>query len=294
MSVALRQRMHQDLQLAGLSEGTQKSYLRAVRLLAAHFHTPPDRLSEQQVRDYFLYLKNDKKFSSSSLGIAYHGIKFFYSHTAPRDWLTLRRIHVLKEKRLPDVLSVDEVRRLIAAVRTLRHRTYFWTVYSLGLRLTEGLHLQVGDIDSARMLVHVHCGKGAKDRFVPLPRRTLTLLREYWVTHRHAVWLFPAVCKKSRQSAASDRPEFYDRPMVKTGVQDVMRRVVIELGLRKAVSIHTLRHSYATHLLEAGVSLRLIQQYLGHNSLETTMAYLHLTTVSQERATAAINELMDS
>lgn len=293
MSIALRQRMHQDLQLAGLSEGTQRAYLRAVKLLAAYFRTPPDRLSEQQVRDYFLYLKNDKKFASTSLGIAYHGIKFFYSHTAPRDWPTLRRLHVLKEKKLPDVLSVDEVRRLIGAVRAQRHRTYFWTVYSLGLRLTEGLHLQVGDVDSARMLVHVHCGKGAKDRFVPLPSRTLTLLREYWVTHRHPLWLFPALGKSGRQPTPTDPPVTGDRPMVKTGVQDVMRRVVVQLGLRKAVSIHTLRHSYATHLLEAGVNLRLIQQYLGHNSLETTMAYLHLTNVSQERATAAINKLME-
>jgi integrase/recombinase XerD len=185
------------------------------------------------------------------------------------------------------VLSIGEVRQLIGAVRTLRHRTYFWTVYSLGLRLTEGLNLQVGDIDSARMLVHVHRGKGAKDRFVPLPARTLTLLREYWVTHRNPVWLFPAVGNHRRQAAAPDRP------MVKNGVQDAMRRVVLQLRLRKAVSIHTLRHSYATHLLEAGVSLRLIQQYLGHNSLETTMVYLHLTTVSQEQAVAAINKLME-
>ena len=192
-TVALRRKMHQDLQLAGLSEGTQNAYLRAVRQLADHYHTPPDRLSEQQVRDYLLHLKNDRRFASSSLGIAFNGMKFFYSHTAPRDWPTLQRLRVQKEKKLPDVLSIDEVRQLIGAVRTLHHRTYFWTVYSMGLRLNEGLHLQVGDIDSARMLVHVHRGKGAKDRFVPLPARTLALLREYWVTHRHPVWLFPAV-----------------------------------------------------------------------------------------------------
>jgi integrase/recombinase XerD len=287
MTTTLRQKMHQDLQLAGLSDGTQKAYLRAVRQLTAHFHTRPDLLSEQQVRDYLLHLKNDRKFASSSLGIAYNGIKFFYSHTAPRDWPTLKRLRVQQQKRLPDVLSVNEVRQLIGAVRSHRHRTYFWTVYSLGLRLTEGLHLQVGDIDSARMLVHVRLGKGAKDRFVPLPSHTLALLREYWVTHRHPVWLFPAVGSDRRQAASSDRP------MVHTGVQEVMRRVVHQLGLRKAVSIHTLRHSYATHLLEAGVNLRLIQQYLGHKSLQTTMVYLHLTTVSQEQAVTAINKLME-
>ena len=148
MSTALRKKMHQDLQLAGLSEGTQDVYLRAVRRLAVHFDTPPDVLNEAQVRDYLLHLKNDRMYASSTLGIAYSAIKFFYSHTTPRDWLTLQRLRVRKEKRLPDVLSVDEVRRLIDAVRTHHNRAYFWTVYSLGLRLEEGLHLQIGDIDS--------------------------------------------------------------------------------------------------------------------------------------------------
>ena len=287
MSTALRKKMHQDLQLAGLSEGTQGLYLRVLRQLAVHYDTPPDRLSEQQVRDYLLHLKNDKKSASSTLGIAYSAIKFFYSHTVPRDWPTLQRIRVQKEKRLPDVLTIDEVRQLIAAVRKLRFRTYFATVYSLGLRRNEGLHLQVRDIDGARMLVHVHRGKGAKDRFVPLPARTLTLLREYWVTHRNPVWLFPEI--RSGQCGAVSS----DGPMSKQSVQHAMQRVVRQLGLRKAVSIHTLRHSYATHLMEAGVNLRLIQQYLGHSSLQTTMVYLHLTTVSQEQAIAVINKLME-
>jgi site-specific recombinase XerD len=139
-------------------------------------------LSEQQVRDYLLYLKNDKNFASSSLGIAYNAIKIVYSHTAPRDWPTLRRLRVQKERKLPDVLSMDEVRQLIGAVRIPHHRTFFWTVYSRGLRLDEALHLQVGDIDSARMRVHVHRGRGAKDRFVPLPSSTLKVLRQYWIT----------------------------------------------------------------------------------------------------------------
>ena len=147
MTTQLRQRMHQDLQLAGLSEGTQEAYLRVVRQLADHFHTPPDRLSEHQVRDYLLHLKNDRRLASATLIVAYSGIRFFYSHTAPRDWPTLQRLRVPRDKTLPDVLSVEEVRRLIDAVRTPHYQTYFWTVYSLGLRRTEGLHLQVRDID---------------------------------------------------------------------------------------------------------------------------------------------------
>jgi integrase/recombinase XerD len=286
MNSSLRQRMLHDLQLAGLSQRTQEAYLRAVRQLADHFQTPPDRLSEQQLRDYFLHLKNDHQFAAASLGVAYSGIKFFYAHTVPRDWPTLKRLRVPREKRLPDVLSVDEVRRLIAAVRTPHNRIYFQTVYSLGLRLTEGLHLQVGDIDSARMMVHVHRGKGAKDRYVPLPSSTLKALRDYWVTHRHPTWLFPATGRDHSQAARADGPR------ERSSVQGALRRVVRELGFRKAISIHTLRHSYATHLLEAGVNLRLIQQYLGHSSLQTTMVYLHLTTVSHEQARARIEELM--
>jgi integrase/recombinase XerD len=287
-STALRQRMLQDLQLAGLSERTQEAYIRSVRQLADHFHTSPDRLSEAQVRDYFLHLKNDKKFAAASLVIAYSGIKFFYSHTTPRDWPTLQKLRVRKEKKLPDVLSVDEVRRLIAAVRTRHNRAYFWTVYSLGLRLEEGLHLQVGDIDSERMLVHVRRGKGAKDRFVPLPTRTLTELRQYWATHRHPEWLFPATGRDRQQAATADQP------MNRSTVQKAMRRVVVDLKFTKAISIHSLRHSYASHLLEAGVNLRLIQQYLGHSSLQTTMVYLHLTAASQEQAVARIETLMGS
>ena len=154
MSTPLRQRISEDLRLAGLGERTQEAYLRAVRQLAEHFRTPPDRLVESQVRDYLLYLKNERKFASASLAIAYSGIKFFDSHTEPRDWPTLKRLRVRRDKTLPDVLSVAETHQRIESVKTLHNRTYFWTVYSLGLRLTEGLHLQVRDIDSARMMVH--------------------------------------------------------------------------------------------------------------------------------------------
>jgi site-specific recombinase XerD len=278
--------MTQDLQLAGLAERTRDAYTRAVRQLAEHFRTPPDRLTEPQLRDYLLHLKDDRHFAASSLGIAYAGIKFFYSHTCPRDWPTLKRLRVPGEQRLPDVLSLEEVRRLIAAVRTPHNRAYFQAVYSLGLRLEEGLHLQVSDIDSSRMMVHVHHGKGAKDRYVPLPSSTLRSLRDYWRTHRHPSRLFPATGRDHRGAATADHP------MERSSVQGAMRRVVAELKLRKAVSIHTLRHSYATHLLEAGVNLRLIQRYLGHSSLRTTMIYLHLTTASQEQARARIEGLM--
>lgn len=286
-TTALRQQMLQDLQLAGLSERTQEAYLRAVRQLAAHFRQAPDRLTDKHLREYFLYLKNEKRFAPASLKIAYCGIKFFYTQTVKRDWNTLRQLRVPRQKTLPDVLSIGEVRRLIDTVRTPHNKAYLWTVYSLGLRLQEGLHLQVGDIDSQRMLVHVHRGKGAKDRYVPLPAKTLMMLRDYWRTHRNPVWLFPATGRDHQQAAAATQP------MSKSSVQGAMRRVVQQLQLRKDVSIHTLRHSYATHLLEAGVNLRLIQQYLGHSSLQTTVVYLHLTSQGQEQAINTIAKLME-
>ena len=162
MTTPLRQQMHHDLQLAGLVDGTQEVYLRAVRQLAAHFHQAPDRLTEKQVREYLLYLKNERRLASGSLKVAASAIKFFYTHTVPRDWKTLQNLRFPKQKSLPDVLTIDEVRRLIDAVRTPYIQTFFWTVYSLGLRLQEGLHLQVGDIDSQRMLVHVHLRQGGQ------------------------------------------------------------------------------------------------------------------------------------
>jgi integrase/recombinase XerD len=286
MSITLRQRMHQDLQLAGLAEGTQKAYLRAVRQLAAHFRKPPDQITEPELREYLVYLKDEREYSPSSLKIAASGIIFFYTHTVPRDWLTFKDLHIPRPQSLPDVLSLAEVRRLIDAVRTPHNKAFFWTVYSLGLRLQEGLNLQVGDIDSARMVVHVHRGKGSKDRYVPLPPRTLAVLRQYWVMHRHPIWLFPATGRDHAEAHSATEP------MARSSVHGAIKRVVQELGFHKRITIHTLRHSYATHLLEAGVNLRLIQQYLGHSSLQATTIYLHLTSLGQEQARATIAKLM--
>jgi site-specific recombinase XerD len=286
MTTLLRQRMHQDLQLAGLAEGTQEGYLRAVKQFAAHFHKPPDQISEQEFREYLLYLKNERHYSPSSLKTAASGILFFFTHTVPRDWPTFKTLSIPRPQSLPDVLSIDEVRRLIDAVRTPHNKAFFWTVYSLGLRLREALNLQVGDIDSARMVVHVHRGKGAKDRYVPLPPRTLTVLRQYWATHRNPVWIFPATGRDHAQA------RFATEPMATSSVHGVMIRLVKQLGIKKRVTTHTLRHSYATHLLEAGINLRLIQQYLGHGSLQATMIYLHLTSLGQEQARVTIDRLM--
>lgn len=282
----LQQRMIEDIQLRGLSERTQEAYVRAVRQLAAHYHKSPARITEEELRNYFLYLKNVKHYSRSASTIALCGIKFFYEHTLKRPWSTLTFVRAPREKKLPVILSVEEVRTLLAHLKLLRYRACLTTIYSCGLRLQEGTHLQVPDIDSARMLVHVRSGKGAKDRYVPLPPRTLELLRQYWKTHRHPLWLFPAPGRGGIGMATASGP------MPRNSVQDAFRGALTHSGIHKRASVHTLRHSYATHLLEAGVNLRLIQDYLGHNTPTTTAIYTHLTVKADAIARHALTELM--
>lgn len=283
----LRNRMIQDMQLHGYSERTQQSYVREVRKVSQFYNCSPAKLNEDQLRDYFLYLKNEKKFAANSMRIAYCGIKFFYQHTLKRNWDTLTLIRAETERRLPTVLSLPETRSLLGTVRTPQNKAYLTTVYHCGLRLQEALNLQVSDIDSSRMLIHVHRGKGAKDRYVPLPQKTYHILRHYWSTHRNPVWIFPRLGRSGKEGHSATQP------MSRATVQGALRRVLKELNFnKKGISIHTLRHSYATHLLEAGVNIRRIQQYLGHSSLATTMVYFHLTTQGHHKAYQIINDLM--
>ncbi len=219
--------------------------------------------------------------------ICYSGIRFFSQNVLKRDWHTLSLVRAQTEHRLPAILSAQEVRCLLKAATPLHNQGYFTTVYSLGLRLHEALSLQVADIDGQRLQVHVHRGKGAKDRYVPLPQDTLTLLRDYWKTHRNSTWLFPATGRDQKQSPTATSP------MSRASVQGAFRKAKGRAGMTKmGLAIHTLRHSYATHLLEAGVNPRLIQQYLGHSRLETTMLYLHLTHKGHEDAYERLNSLM--
>jgi len=283
----LRQQMIAALHLSGKSERTQQSYVREVRLLAQFYHQSPDRLSEQELQRYFLHRKNVDGLAPASMRICYSGIRFFYQHVLQRDWHTLSLMRAQTAHRLPAVLSVEEIKRLLTSATPLHNQVYFTTVSSLGLRLHEALFLQVSDIDGQRLQVHVHRGKGAKDRYVPLPEETLIRLRAYWKTHRNKTWLFPATGRDHQHSAAATSP------MSRSSVQGAFRKATHRAGITKTgVAIHTLRHSYATHLLEAGVNPRLIQRYLGHTQLETTMVYLHLTHKGQEEAYERINTLM--
>jgi integrase/recombinase XerD len=230
----LRQRMIESLQLRGFSERTQECYVQAVRQLAEHFHKSPDSISEEELRQYFLYLKNVKNYSRSSLTVALCGIKFFYQHTLKRDLPTLNFIRPPREKKLPVVLSADEVRQILRLVRLTSYRTCLTTIYSCGLRLQEGTRLQVQDIDSSRMMLRVRQGKGRQDRYLPLPLRTLELLRQYWATHHNSVLIFPAAGRDHTQLSQATLP------ISKSRVQKVFRAALKESGIHKPASVHTL------------------------------------------------------
>ncbi len=283
----LRQRMLEDMQLRGLAARTQESYVRAVEQLAKHYQKSPELLTEEELRLYFLYLRNEKHASRSSCTIALCAIKFLYEQTLKRPWAILDFVRPPKSKRLPTVLSVEEVRLVLSYVYQPHLRICLNTIYACGLRLHEGSTLHVGDIDSDRMMLHVHQGKGAKDRYVPLAERTLQELRQYWRLHRHPVWLFP------RKPEAGQPWCVAKQPIDDSTLQKAFASAVKGSGIQKQASIHTLRHSWATHLLENGVNLRFIQLWLGHSSLKTTTLYTHLTRNGEVQATEVLNRLLD-
>ena len=276
----LRQRMIEDMQLHGYSANTQELYVRAVSLMSEYVHHGPDKVTEEELRRYFLYLTNEKKSSRSTTTVALCGIKFFYEHTLRRDWPILRLTRPAPEYKLPVVLSREEVRRVLAEVRKPIYRVCLTTIYSCGLRLMEGAQLRVADVDSARMVLIIH-GKGKRDRHVALPEPTLKMLREFWKTHRSPEWLFPA-----------PGLELPIGPITGRSLQRAFYYAWEKTGIAKRAHVHSLRHSYATHLMEKGVHLRLIQDTLGHRSPKTTAVYTHLTRAVRDTLTQPLHELM--
>jgi len=275
----LRQRMIEDMRLRGLAEGTQQVYLEAVKHLATHYSRSPDQLTEDEVRDFILHLTETRKLAKSTVRVHLFALKFLYRMTLKRDWPLLSLARVKKPNRLPVVLSREEARHLLSLIRRPQARGSWVVMYSCGLRISEATRLKPADIDSQRMIVCVHHGKGDKDRTVPLPRRTLELLRAYWVDHRPAnSWLFPA------QGTLN--------PIRTKAVATCLKAALHESGIKKPATCHTFRHSYATHLLEARESLRTIQALLGHRALKSTMVYVHLTAATMEQVHRTINNLM--
>ncbi len=282
----LRQRTIEEMQLRRYAAKTQEAYLHWISEIARYFHKSPDQISCEEVRSWFVHLTNERKLSRSSVTVALCGLKFFYETVLHQDWTAFHLVRPLREKKLPIVLSLEEVQRLLRCVETPRYRVCLSVLYSCGLRLQEGTHLRVAQIDSQRMLLHIQAGKGNKDRYVPLPQPTLELLRNFWSTHRHPLWIFPASIPQGWTPPQS-------QPMDESGVQKAFKAALQHSGIQKAATPHTLRHSYATHLLEAGLNLRQIQSYLGHSSLKTTAIYTHLTQPSETLALDTISRLME-
>jgi site-specific recombinase XerD len=277
--------MLEDMQLRGLAARTQDAYLAAVQQLALHYGKSPDQITDEEVRQYFLYLRNVKQLAPNTVNVALNALKFLFTYTLVRPWPFRDLIRPHLPQKLPVVLSPEEVWQILDQIRRPHYRVCLSVIYACGLRLLEGVRLQVSQIDSARMQLLIRGGKGNKDRAIPLPERTLTLLRAHWLTHRNPTWLFPSPGPSGYEQATATVP------MDESGVQKAFRRAVQQLGLTKLASVHTLRHSWATHLLERGVNLRLIQLWMGHTSPTTTAIYTHLTRNAEQLASDALEQL---
>lgn len=268
-----------------MSRATIEAYSRSVRRVFSETGRLPGALGRRDLEQYFAHLV--KTHSWSTVKIDRNGLRFFYHHVLGREWEWIDICKPVRTKTLPVVLNVDEVYAIIHAIRKLRYRTCILVIYSMGLRLREGLKLQVGDVDSMRMMVHVRNAKGFKDRYVPLPRPALLHMRAYWKTHRNPNLIFPATGGLKMNASVTKTV------MDAKSLQKAMTCAVRECGIKKSATIHSLRHSYATHLLEAGVHLRVIGDYMGHSSILTTAKYTHMTNVIQKDSAEVIARLMN-
>jgi site-specific recombinase XerD len=271
----LKQRMREDLQLSGFSPHTQKEYLMRVTLFARYFGRLPDKLGEKEVKEYLLYLTRDKHASYGVLNMTYCALKFIYTVTLERPWEVEKIPRVKRPVKMPVILDKGEVRRLIALTENLKHKAILMMAYSSGLRISEVAHLKVGDLDTARMTVLVRQGKGKKDRYTILSKAALGTLTQYLETYRPTSWLFPGTIA--------------DKPITESSIGCVMRAAKKRAGIMKRATIHTLRHSFATHLLEQGTDIRSVQSLLGHRSIMTTVVYLHVSPQSLSRITSPLD-----
>jgi len=260
----LRQRMLEDMQLRNFSPHTQASYLLQITQFARYFAKSPEVLGPEEIRTYQLYLATAKKLNPSSLQVTVSALRFLYKVTLKKPWDVADLPTPKKPQTLPVVLSQAEVTQFLDSVRTLKQRTVLTVCYAAGLRIAEATHLKLTDIDSQRMVIRVDQGKGRKDRYVMLSPALLTLLRTYWKAERPRDWLFPG--------------NLPGQPITPSALQLACQQTRRRAGLKKPISPHSLRHTFATHLLEAGTDIRTIQLLLGHRSLSTTARYLKVAT----------------
>lgn len=270
----LRALMIKQMEVDRLAPKTQEAYLGAVKGIARFYHRSPDQLDGHEIKNYIHYLLEERKLAWSSVNVAVNALAFLYVKTLGRERPDLKLPPCRTRIKLPEILSGDELERLFAAPTHPKHRALLMTTYAGGLRVSETVHLKLTDVDSQRMVIRIEQSKGAKDRYTMLSTRLLEELRGYWRACRPILWLFPG---RER-----------DRPMHITTAQRIYTQARQLAGIARGKGIHTLRHSFATHLLEAGVDLRTIQSLLGHASLSTTMRYLK---VERSRALATASPL---
>jgi integrase/recombinase XerD len=270
----LKQRMREDMELRSLSPMTQKAYLFQVGKFAQYFKKLPDRIGQKEVREYLLHLI-DKGVSYSTLTQSYSALKFIYEVTLKRPWETKRMPYPKTPRRLPVILSRQEVDSILAAIPNLKHRAIVMMAYASGLQISEVIHLRLTDIDSTRMTVMVRQGKRNRDRYTLLSKTALETLRTYVRKYRPRTWLFPGQDPREPLTAGS--------------VGQIVREARIRSGITKPFSMHSFRHSFATHLVEAGTDLHYVQRLLGHRSLSTTAIYLHVSTKDLSRITSPLD-----
>jgi site-specific recombinase XerD len=276
---------------------TKKEYVRYVRKCAEHFQCDPATLTEDRLREYFLFLRQKKGYSRSPMNVAKCALRCFYRECLKvPGWTVFEELRIAQPEVLPMVLAREEVQRLLDAVREVRFRTCLRLMYHCGLRVGEAVRLEIRDLQNTRAdqpRLHVRNGKGGKDRYVPLAPVMVAELRAWWKVHQNHTWLFPSPGRgwAERAHSLSAAMQRATEPMSPSAVQMAFRLARAQSGINPAATCHTLRHSYATHLLEEGVSLLQISRYLGHKSLDTTVVYTHLTRVSEARTQAALRTL---
>ena len=276
----LREQMKMDLKLKGYSPKTQTAYLGYMKNFAQYFGRSPAKMGEEEIRKYLYYLVTEKQVSTSSINGAYSALKFFYQTVLQGNWNIAKIPRTKVRKKLPIVLDGSEIKQLFAVTANLKHRALLMTTYSAGLRVSETAYLKVSSIDSKRMQLRIAQGKGNKDRYTLLSPVTLDLLRDYWRQYRPFSWLFPGRSP--------------DRPISTRAIQKVFENAKRKAGIKKPATVHTLRHSFATHLLEAGTDIYRVQKLMGHTTPKTTTIYIHLRRQDLLKVVSPLDSLLDS
>jgi integrase/recombinase XerD len=273
----LRKRMIRDMQSQNFSPGTQRAYLRAVVGLADYYHRSPDRINAEEIQDYIVHLFSESKLMVGSCHGIIAGLRFFYTVTLKQDRASVPIPQIKRETHLPEILSPKQLEKLFAVLHNPKHRVLLMTAYSAGLRVSELVHLKVTDIHSDRMMIRVNQSKGKKDLYTLLSKRLLGELRAYWEIKRPVVWLFPGIKRHE--------------PLCARMAQKVYAQAVAKAGITRKGGIHTLRHCFATHLLEAGQDIRTIQLLMGHSSILTTVRYLQVTSKTLQGTSSPLDLL---